>query len=122
MGIASKNIINEVQHLLLENRVDIFLGYRELDGHTIHHGYTRDNLDELGGLCISQNRYPLEKAATRLAKKAPNLRIGLIARDCNQRSLNVLYSWNQLDPDNIETIGCELLPLSVQGPWGLHLP
>jgi ferredoxin len=114
MDIAIKTIINDVQRQLLENQVDIFLGYRKLDGHSIPHGYTRNNLEELSGLCISQNRYPLEKAATRLAQKHPNLKIGLIARDCNQRSLNVLYTWNQLNPDNIKTIGVNCCPSPVK--------
>jgi len=104
------DIINEARQLLVQEKVDIFLGYRELDGHLIPHGYTRDNLDELEGLCVSQNRYPLEKTATHLAKKDPDLKIGLVARDCNQRTLNVLYTWNQLDPEHIKTIGVNCCP------------
>lgn len=110
MAIASANIIKEVRQLLLQEKVDIFLAYRDLDGHLIPHGYNRDNMDELDGLKVSQNRYPLEKVAIHLAKKDPDLKIGLVARDCNQRTLNVLYTWNQLDPDHIETIGVNCCP------------
>ncbi|MDD9301276.1 MAG: 4Fe-4S binding protein [Desulfobacter sp.] len=110
MDTAKLKIIQEARQWLVQERVDIFLGYRELCGHKIPHGYTRDNLDELEGLCVSRNRYPLEKVAIHLAKKDSDLKIGLIARDCNQRTLNVLYTWNQLDPKKVETIGVNCCP------------
>jgi formate dehydrogenase (coenzyme F420) beta subunit len=104
------DIISEARQLLLQNKVDIFLGYKNLDGHLIPHGFTRDNIDEIEELKVSLNRYPLEKVATHLYKKDPDLKIGMLARDCNQRTLNVLYTWNQLNPDNIETIGVNCCP------------
>ena len=104
------NINTQVEQLLKQGAVDIFLAYRKLDGHLIPHGYTLDNLDELPGLEVSDHRYSLEKVATHLAQKKPDLKIGIVARDCNQRALNMLYTWNQLEPDNMETISVTCCP------------
>lgn len=103
-------IIHQVEQLITQNKVDIFLGYKELDGHLIPHSFTRDNLDELSQLQIGENRYSLEKIATHLTQKHPDIKIGIIARDCNNRALNLLYVWNQLDPKNIETVNVNCCP------------
>jgi len=103
-------LIDQVEQLFIQGKIDIFLGYRELDGHLIPHGFTRDRLDELEGLKVSDDRYSLEKFATHLAQKDPDIKIGMIARDCNQRALNLLYTWNQLNPENIETISVNCCP------------
>lgn len=104
------DITGQVERLLKERKVDIFLAYRDFCGHLIPHGYTLENLDELENLKTSNIRYSLEKFATHLAKKDPNLKIGIIARDCTERSLNVLYTWDQLKPENIQTIGQNCCP------------
>jgi formate dehydrogenase (coenzyme F420) beta subunit len=104
------DIIKEAEQLILNGKVDIFLGYITLDGHQIPHGFTRENLDELKDLEVSDNRYPLEKIACHLTQKDPDLKIGMLARDCNLRTLNVLYTWNQLNPDHIETLGVNCCP------------
>jgi len=102
--------IKQIEQLILQNKVDIFLGYKDLDGHLIPHGFTKENLDELKDLQISDNRYSLEKVATHLTEKNPDIKIGIIARDCNKRALNLLYTWNQLNPENIETIDVNCCP------------
>lgn len=108
------DIINQVEQLFLQNKIDIFLGYKDLDGHLIPHGFTSDNLDELKELKVSENRYSLEKIATHLSEKNPDLKIGIIARDCNQRALNLLYTWNQLKPENIEIINVNCCPSPIK--------
>ncbi|RLC32846.1 MAG: hypothetical protein DRH32_02255 [Deltaproteobacteria bacterium] len=108
------DIINQVEQLLEQEKVDIFLGYREIDGHLIPHGFTRENMDELRDLRVSDQRYSLEKIATHLAEKDPELKIGIIARECNQRALNLLYTWNQLKPENIETITVNCCPSKLK--------
>ena len=52
--------------------------------------------------------------ATKIAAEHPELKIGLLVRDCNQRALNVLYVWNQLRPDNIETISVNCCPSKLK--------
>lgn len=96
---------DQVTQWLTEGRVDVFLGYRMVDGHPLPHCFSRANLDEVTGLIVGQAHYALEKIATRLAARQPDLKIGLLlARTCNQRAVNVLTVWNQLAADRIVTL------------------
>lgn len=108
------NIIHQVEQLFLQDKIDLFLGYKAIDGHLIPHGFTKEKLNELKDLTVSDDRYSLEKFATHLAQKDPDIKIGIIARDCNQRSLNLLYTWNQLNPENIEIINVNCCPSPIK--------
>ncbi len=95
----------QVSQWLEEGKIDIFIGYKNLDGHIIPHCFSSDNLNEIKDLRSGREHYALEKVATRIAAQDPDLKIGLLlARKCNQQALNVLYVWNQLDPERIEII------------------
>ncbi len=90
---------------LQEGKIDIFIGYKNLDGHIIPHCFSLDNIDEIKDLRSGREHYALEKVATGIAAEYPELKIGLLlARKCNQQALNVLYVWNQLDPERIEIL------------------
>jgi len=104
------DIINTVKSWLEDKTIDVFLGYRKMGNHPLPYCFTLDRLDELDELVISPNRYPLEKIATQISAHNPNIKIGMLARDCNQRALNVLYVWNQLRPDQIHTIDVSCCP------------
>ena len=104
----------QVREWLEQDKVDIFLGYKQIQGHPLPHCFTKDNLDEIGDLIVGNARYSLEKMATKIAAEHPELKIGLLVRDCNQRALNVLYVWNQLRPDNIETISVNCCPSNLK--------
>ncbi len=108
------DIINQVEQMLEQGEIDIFLGYRNLYGHLIPHGFTMENKEELKELRISNSRYSLEKTATHIAEKHPDAKIGLIARDCNNRALNLLYTWNQLKCENIKTIDVNCCPSKLK--------
>jgi formate dehydrogenase (coenzyme F420) beta subunit len=108
------DIVRQVKKLLELGKVDIFLGYKEIDNHLVPHGFTKENMDELKELRVSDFRYSLEKVATRLAKQDSNIKIGIISRDCNQRALNILYTWNQLNPENIETLDINCCPSKIK--------
>jgi formate dehydrogenase (coenzyme F420) beta subunit len=108
------DIVRQVKTLLELGKVDIFLGYKEIDNHLVPHGFTKENMDELKELRVSDFRYSLEKVATRLTKQDPNIKIGIVARDCNQRALNILYTWNQLNPENIETLDINCCPSKIK--------
>ena len=99
---------NDIRQWLANKTIDIFLGYRLVDGHAIPHACTRDNLDEIEELTDSDTRYPLEKIALHLNRRHPEAKIGMIARDCNKRALSVLEVWNQMDSDIIKpvTVNC----------------
>ena len=95
----------QVEQWLKEGRVDIFIGYKNVDGHVMPYFYTKENIEEVKDLVMGQARYSLEKVATKVAAEHPDMKIGiLLARDCNQQALHVLYVWNQLNPNHIQTI------------------
>ena len=104
----------QVKQWLEEGTVDIFLGYKMVKGHPLPHFFTKDNLNEADELIVSQARYSLEKIATKLSAIHPEMKIGLLARDCNQRALNVLYVWNQMNPDNVKTISVNCCPSKLK--------
>lgn len=106
-----------VKAWLEEGKVDVFLGYKITEGHPLPHFFSRNNLEEVEDLVTGPARYPLEKIATAAAKERPGIRIGLLARECNQRALNILYLWNQLDPDRVRTlaVNCCPSPRKAQG-------
>ncbi|MFP4086265.1 MAG: 4Fe-4S binding protein [Desulfobacteraceae bacterium] len=95
----------------LENgTIDVFLGYKKVDNHPLPHCFTKARLEELADLVVSPHRYPLEKIATHMTTAKPEVKIGMLARDCTQRALNVLYIWNQLDPEKIQTLNVNCCP------------
>jgi ferredoxin len=105
---------NQVREWLESDHIDIFIGYRLFKGHPLPHGFTKEKIGEVEDLVEGTARYPLEKLAAQIAKQDPTLKIGLMVRDCTLRSLNVLYLWNQLDPDRIETITVNCCPSPVK--------
>jgi ferredoxin len=105
---------DQIRNMLNSGKIDIFLAYKSTAGHPLPHAFTRENLDDLEDLHLGAARYPLEKIAAGLAGKNPNLKIGLLARDCTQRALNVLTVWHQLKPATIEVINLNCCPSSLK--------
>ncbi len=103
-------MIEQIRDLLTSGQIDLFLAYKATAGHPLPHAFTADNAEELDELIPGSARYPLEKIAAGLSARDPDLKIGLIARDCNQRALNVLFVWNQLKPGNVETVNINCCP------------
>ena len=101
---------NKVKAWLEEGTIDIFFGYKEIDHHPLPYCFTKERLDEVEDLVLSPVRYPLEKIATHMAAAEAGIKIGMLARDCNGRALNVLYLWNQLNPDNVSTLNVNCCP------------
>ncbi len=50
--------------------------------------------------------------AAELLNEDPDLKIGILARDCNNRGLNVLKIWDQLGERNLKTIVLNCCPAS----------
>ena len=103
-------MINNVKAWLENGTVDVFLGYKEMDHHPLPHCFTLAHIEEVDDLVISPARYPLEKIATHMTALEPNIKIGMLARDCNDRALNVLYLWNQLKSENVRTLTVNCCP------------
>ncbi|MBW1801510.1 MAG: 4Fe-4S binding protein [Deltaproteobacteria bacterium] len=104
----------QVKEWLKQGKVDIFLGYKMVEGHPLPHFFSKDDPDEVNELITGTVRYPLEKMATKIAAQHPDIKIGLLVRDCNQRALNVLYVWNQLNPEKVETINVNCCPSKLK--------
>lgn len=104
------NIKQLVKQWLENKSVDIFLAYRDVDGHPVPHGYTLRNIEDLEQMVESDSRYSLEKLAMKINKRHPDKVIGMIARDCSKRALNVLAVWNQLEPEAVKTIDVNCCP------------
>lgn len=105
---------DQVKSLLKEGTVDIFLGYRMVQGHPLPHVFVKERLQEVDDLISGNARYPLEKLAARIAAEQPGIKIGMMARDCNKRALNVLSVWNQLEPGQIETVDVNCCPSDLK--------
>jgi len=104
----------EIKRWLEEGTIDIFLGYKLVAGHPLPYCFTKERLEELNVMVVSPARYSLGKIATHITAVKPDLKIGMLTRDCNQRALNVLFVWNQLNPDNIETVNVNCCPSSLK--------
>ena len=108
------DIKTEIQHWLAQGTIDVFLGYKMVAGHPLPHCFSKEKPEELNDLEISSARYSLEKIATHIAAAKPDVKIGMLARDCNQRALNVLVVWNQLNPDRIRTVNLNCCPSDLK--------
>lgn len=93
-----------------QGRVDLFIACKMSYGHPLPHVFSRGNLDECQQIVPDTFKYPLDKFALTLARQHPELKIGILARDCTQRSLNILRVWNQLEPDQIRPLPLSCCP------------
>ena len=107
-------MIAEVKQWLEDGIVDIFLGYKMVMGHPLPHCFVKEKIEEVDDLIIGTSRYALEKIATHITAAKPDIKIGLLARDCNQRALAVLDIWNQLKPDQIRTVNVNCCPSNLK--------
>ncbi len=104
------DITETVRQWLDTGKVDLFLGYKLVEGHPLPYAFDRDNLGELAELMVSEARYPLEKLAVEILAEQPGLKLGILGRDCNQRALNVLAVHQQITPGQIEVLGVNCCP------------
>jgi len=97
-------IIKQVREWLDQGLVDLFLGYRVTDGHPLPHVFTRDRIVEVNQMVPGSARYPLEKIAWQMARLYPDATIGLLAQDAEQRVLNILELYNQIEGRRIKVL------------------
>lgn len=105
---------NKVKEWLENGTVDLFLGYKMVFGHSLPHCFSKEQIDDVDQLIVGETRYSLEKIATHLYRSDPDLKIGLLARDCNQRALHVLEIWHQLDPEKIVPLNVNCCPSPIK--------
>jgi formate dehydrogenase (coenzyme F420) beta subunit len=104
----------KVKKWLEDGSVDVFLGYKMVHGHPLPHCFTLEDVAEVDELIVSEARYSLEKIATHLTRQDPKIKIGLLARDCNQRAINILSVWHQLDLEKIKTLNVNCCPSNLK--------
>jgi ferredoxin len=103
-----------IKRWLDEGIVDLFLGYKMVLGHPLPHCFVKEKIEEVDDLSTGPCRYALEKIATHITAVKPDIKIGMLARDCNQRALSVLYIWNQLIPQQIRTVNVNCCPSNLK--------
>lgn len=102
--------LNIIRQWLEEEEVDIFLGFRSVEGHPVPHGFTRNSPEDLKAMTCSAERYPLEELAVALMRRHPEATIGMEARECDERAINVLIASNQLKPERIKLLKVNCCP------------
>jgi len=114
----------KVRKLLEDGKVAGYLGYKQVEGHPLPHLFTPERLDELDQAIVAPGnaRYPLDKLLQVLAANYPEAAFAIQVRGCDERGLNELYKWGQLDPEKVVLVGiacpqeqadyCE-----CPGPW-----
>ena len=112
--MMNRDLRNQVKEWLDQGVVDLFLAYRMLDGHPLPHAFTKDKIEEVEELVTGPARYPLENLAGRIMAFYPEAVIGLVARECDQRALNVLATWNQVGPEKVKTIPLSCCPSNLK--------
>jgi formate dehydrogenase subunit beta len=119
-----KNIHTKIRQLLEVHKVSGYLGYKLAEGHTLPHLFTPERLEEIDLAVVAPGkaRYPLDKLLHSLAVMYPEASFAIQVRGCDERGLNELYKWGQLDSDKVVLVGvacpqeqadyCE-----CPGPW-----
>lgn len=106
-----ENAMSEVVRRWIEKgEVDVFLGYRMTDGHPLPYAYSRRNLKALDEMVMGPARYPLEKLAAEILAENPEARIGIPARDCNRRALQVMLVHKQIQPGQVKLFHLNCCP------------
>lgn len=103
------SIKDKVKTLLETGEIEGFLGLVLQNGHIAPHlfqkGEALDNMSLGDHKGVGDARYPLNKYLTNLAKAYPDATFGVLVRGCDDRGLQTLYTWNQLDPRKVVTVG-----------------
>lgn len=114
------SILEISEALLLSQKIYGLLGYRVINGHPLPYLFSLENIGELPNLVIDEKlpRYPLTKILVEITKAHPEVRVGVILKDCEQRALNELIKLNQINPDRILAIPMNCCPsfLKEEGP------
>jgi ferredoxin len=105
----SQKIRKYVEGLLSEGRIKGFLGLRQEHGHIMPHLFC--NPAELGHLSLGDRdgsgdaRYPLNQFMIRLAREYPDDTFAVLVRGCDERGLNELFKWEQLNEERVIPVG-----------------
>lgn len=95
----------KIRKLLMEGAATGFIAYKTVHGHPFPWLFTRDNLSELEPWAESSVRYPVVKMLLAAARQDPAGTYGILARGCEERGIEELHKWNQLQRDKVIVLG-----------------
>lgn len=90
-----------IRKWLEDGVVDVFLGYKAVDGHFLPWVFKKSDLSELKAFCDGPYRYSLEKMAWEILQEDEHVRVGLLARQCTERAVTMLQALQALDPQRL---------------------
>jgi formate dehydrogenase subunit beta len=98
---------DKVRKLLKEGKVAGYVGYIMKDAHPLPHFFSPEKLAEVDQAIVAPGdaRYPLDKLLQSLAAAYPEAIFAIQVRGCDERGLNELYKWGQLDPEKVVLVG-----------------
>ncbi len=105
----SENVKNKVKELLSSGKIKGFVGLCNRNGHVAPHFFSDEN--DLESMVVGDrnapgdSRYPLNRQLINIARAYPDDTFGVLVRGCDDRGINALASWNQLNPNKIEKVG-----------------
>lgn len=101
--------IKEKARELLEGEVDGVLGCRLVGGSHLPHLFTAAGMEDMAEDYPEGERYPIASIVRRLQTEDPGVRIAVVARGCDERSLIELSKQGQVDLGRVVILGlaCE---------------
>jgi ferredoxin len=90
---------------LLEKEVGGVLAYRLVEGSHVPHLFTGVDIDDMAEDYPAAERYALGSLARKLLAGDPDLRLAVVVRGCDERSIIELAKQGQLDPGRLRLIG-----------------
>ncbi|MFQ6035717.1 MAG: 4Fe-4S ferredoxin [Sedimentisphaerales bacterium] len=95
----------KVKELLTKGGISGFLGIKLVNGCSCPHLFTKDDIDSLDSLVVTDERYPLAGIILRLINKYPAQSFGLMVRGCDERALVELHKYHQINIQQIVPLG-----------------
>jgi ferredoxin len=97
-----EQIKQHVKALLTDGKISAFVGLKDQNGNVVPHlFYTADDIENGFSLGEVKNpgdsRYPISRIAMTVLAREPEKAFGVLVRGCDDRALNELLRWNQID-------------------------
>lgn len=95
----------KITKLLEEERVDGFWAYNTVHGQPFPCFFEKENIKELKPWRQNTARQPILKLLLETARQNPDKTYGVLVRGCEERGLEELFKWNQLQRDKVVVLG-----------------
>lgn len=94
----------QIRTWLHEGELDVFLGFKEIEGHPLPYLFSKANLDEVDTMIVDAPRYPLETMVATMVNSQPGIKLGVQGDETTRKALNVLSIWNQVSPESVRVL------------------